>query len=447
MPESVCSILAALTCLAHAQPVSIPIFDDGVTALRAVRFTSSLEPAVPLAINGQSVDDPATPGADFFHAVEGYTRVPQRSPFPLSFVDIFASGYVRPLVFAWDGTPSAIGTSVVAGPSFRPEGAPLDLAPQMLLGRVTALRGQEPQVLSTGSFDGAALFTGTRRYVAPRLGVSTVEVTWTWRAIRPIVLDPTQRGNDAFRLMTLSSMLADADLGLYDARYVRVRQSTGLARTTQIDDSVRGRHLFASPQPLGLGGDVTLFKDHRATWNAGGPSVGVRLVSITGASVLLGVQGYLAETTDPSDDSLSVWVEWLDAPAVIAPGTQISVTFRISSSPATDLGDVDHDGAFTRADALALLGQLGSTLAHPTFDAYADLDADGVVTCRDYDLLLQRMGTHPADLNADGVPDAGDLFRFLDWFEAHSSNADLNADGINDIGDFFVFLDLFQGCR
>lgn len=445
--ESACILRLALALVAPAQPVSIPIFDDGATALRAVRLATSLEPPVPLSINGVSVDDPATTGPDFFHAVEGYVRVPQRSPFPLSFVDIFASGYVRPLVFEWDGTPSAIGTSVVVGPSFRPEGAPLDLVPQMLLGRVTAQPGEEPQVLSTGSYGGAALFTGTRRYVAPRLGSTSVEVSWTWRAIRPIVLDPAQRGNDAFRLITLSSMLADAGLGLYDARYVRVLQSTGQAQTTEIDDALRGRHLFQAPQPLGIGGKVTLFKDRRATWNAGGPTVGVRLLSVSGANVSLGVQGYLAETTDPNDDSLSVWIEWVNPPAVIAPGTQISVTLRISATPATDLGDLNHDGACTRSDALGLLGRLGQRLGHPEFDAYADLDADRVITCADYDLLVDRMALHPADLNADGVPDASDLFQFLDWFEARSANADLNADGVNDLSDFFVFLDLFQGCR
>ena len=47
----------------------------------------------------------------------------------------------------------------------------------------------------------------------------------------------------------------------------------------------------------------------------------------------LGLQGFLAATTNPNDDSLSAWLEWIDAPDVIDTGTTLSARFEITAHP------------------------------------------------------------------------------------------------------------------
>ena len=53
----------------------------------------------------------------------------------------------------------------------------------------------------------------------------------------------------------------------------------------------------------------------------------------------------------------------------------------------------------------------------------------------------------PADIDGNGVLDAGDFFAFLDMFASNDPDADLTGNGIIDVNDFFAFLDLFAaGC-
>ncbi len=441
------TILAAGALAAlPARADDVIIFErDGVAILAAVRDGIS-EPAIPLFVNDVRVDDLTTPSVDVFNVVEGYVRLDGTETFPLAWADIFANGYSRPVILNGTGGSSSFGTSVVTGPSFRPLGEPLDTVPEMLRGNAQWIAGLPVTVNSTGSYGGRALFTSTRYYARPTAGQTQFDIAYTWRATQAIELEPgpSGRGNDAFRLMFLSSMLADAEAGLYDARFLGV--NSGVSTTIEVDDSQRGKHLFTRPMPFALGGSITLFKDNRAVWNPGGPSVRVRLLSLTGISGQLGVQGYLADSTNPNDDSLNVWIEWMDAPAVIPGGTQFQAVFRVTANPPTPLGDIDHNGLLERRDAVLLLGLLGRRAGQLGFDAYADIDADGVIACVDYEELVQRMPFAPADLDQNGVLEAPDFFTYLDWFVAGDAQADLNLSGQIDAADFFLYLDLFEGC-
>jgi hypothetical protein len=40
-------------------------------------------------------------------------------------------------------------------------------------------------------------------------------------------------------------------------------------------------------------------------------------------------EGYLADTREPNGDSLSVWIEWLDAPEVVASDTDLRLDVRV----------------------------------------------------------------------------------------------------------------------
>jgi hypothetical protein len=60
-----------------------------------------------------------------------------------------------------------------------------------------------------------------------------------------------------------------------------------------------------------------LIKETGSAWFPDSPSARVEILEVRGAPGRLGIQGFLAETEDPNDDSLTVWIEWLDAPDTI----------------------------------------------------------------------------------------------------------------------------------
>jgi len=427
---------------------SYKFFDDGEVALLAIPDGGVLEPPIPLFLGGSRVDDPRTSGPDLFTIIDFYDRVPGTGSYPLSGADIIANGFIRPLVQRADGSASAFGTSVVTGPSFREQGHALDLIPEMFRADVSI---GEPQgedrvvVQGRGLYGLRAALVSARSWPDPAVGRTEVVVRFEWEAIIdiPLATGSTGRGFDAFRLAMHSSMLADADQGLYDARYLRVVDPLGRARTIEVRDSARDRYLFASPRPIAAGGSFVLLKDNAAAWNAGSPSIEVRVESVSATVGSLGVQGYLAGTTNPNDDSLSVWLEWVDAPAVVAEGTRVEGTLRVVATPATDPGDLDHDGRFTRGDGVRAFLLLGRVEADSDFDAYADLDRDRAIDDGDFDLIVGLIGAHPADFTGDGTINTIDVLAFLAAFSSGDPSGDLNEDGRVDTRDVLLYLNLF----
>ena len=85
----------------------------------------------------------------------------------------------------------------------------------------------------------------------------------------------------------------------------------------------------------------------------------------------LGIQGFLAPLLCPNDDSLSVWVEWTNAPDCIPAGTVIAFDVLVTATcaagpdacdPPACPGDcADGNGEVGIEDFLRLLGQWGGT--------------------------------------------------------------------------------------
>lgn len=438
--------LSAATSETAAQQ-SYTIYDNGELALIARTNPGVQEPSIPIYLNGVRVNDPSTGGMDSFDLIDFFDRVPGTSSFPLSMADIVANGFIRPLVQRTDGTTSAIGTSIVTGPSFRPQFEPLDLIPDMVRADVTTGGSERVRVLGTGQYGGRATFVCERAYPDPIVGQTVVDIEYTWTASQAITLPSAAngRGNDAFRFIMFSSMLASTPLGQYDARYIAVTDPLGRRRTLEVSDEIRNGYLFPMPRPIAAGRSFALLKDNAATWNPGSPSIEVQIISIAGAPGPIGVQGYRADTTDPNDDSLSVWLEWIDAPATIAAGTTIVARFRVIATPATDPGDVNHDGRRDCADVALMDTQIGRTPIDALFSAYADLDRDGVVTEADRALLRQSLDVVTSDYNDSGATDSQDFFDFLNDF--FIGTADFNNSGATDSQDLFDYVSaFFLGC-
>lgn len=436
-------MLALSSSAALAQTVTM--LDDGELAVIATTNAGVQEPSVPAHLDGVRLNDPRTSGPDLFDVIELYDRVPGSSSYPLTFADIVANGYVRPLVQQADGTTGAIGTSVIAGAAFRPQNGVLDLVPDMsradlALGGVARVR-----VEATGSFGGRASIVSRRSYPEPSIGRSEVIIDYSWTARQNIVMPTINagRGNDCFRLVMLSSMLADIRGGVYDANYLMVQDRQGRRRTVALDESARNQHLFASPRPTGVGMSFALLKDTAATWNPGSPSIEIEIVSASKELGQLGVQGWRLDSLDPNDDSLGVWLEWMDVPEVVSAGTEIRISLRVIATAPTDPGDLDHDLDIDCVDVAALDTLLGRRLPDPTFDAYADLDRNGIINAADRALLVAMLEDPPADWNGSGVVNSQDFFDFLTSF--FSDVADFNADGVTNSQDFFDFLGAFFG--
>jgi hypothetical protein len=450
-------------------------YDNGEYALIALPNAGTLEPPIAVTLNGQSVNNPATPGGDVFEVIELWDRVPGTSSYPLTLADIIASNYTRPLVQkpapGGGGGGGGIGTSVIVGPSFRPAGQSLDLIPDMQSAAITILGGGNTgnrfTIQTTGTYGGKASFVGTRAVPDPLVGVpplaskTSIVCAYTFVALQTISLptDPKGKGFDAFRFFMLSSMLGSLNLGQYDANVLVTENAAGQRKAVALSDQPRGVHLFAAPQATSIGRGVALFKDKQATWNPESPSVEIRIDALNvktpggppgGVTPLVGVQGYLASSTNPNDDSLNVWLEWLDAPATIIAGTTITAEFRIVATHPTDRGDLNHDGVFTCEDfslfdALALVPPLTPT--SPVFNAYADLNKNQVIDDADRALLVGLLGGLPADCDKDGVLAIDDFICFQTLFATGDPYADCDADGQLLIDDFICFQTYFAiGC-
>ncbi len=432
------AIAAAMALAGASEAQSVRFFDDGEHALWAIQNAEVQEPSIPLFYGRKRVGE----GEAEFDIVECFDRVPGTDSFPLTLADIVANGYVRPLVQQASGTTSSIGTSIVSQPGFRVEGEPIDIVPDMLRGDARHV-GKMLEVTGIGRYGGRATIASTRSSRDQLVGQTRFAIDFLWRSDQPLDLADDGEGFDAFRLCWLSSMLADTDAGIYDARYLSILSASGPAWTIEIDDERRGRHLFAEPREFGVGDAIVLRKDSWGTWNPGSPSIELRLVSLEGPIGRIGVQGYLAQTQNPNDDSLNVWFEWLDAPDVVPPATVIRASFEVVATDPTDPPDTNHDHAIDRKDAWRVLSLRGRTPKDEDFDSYADLDRSGVIDAADYAGVLAMLAFHPADIDQSNAVDGADFFAYLDLFAAGDGAADITSDGSIDASDFFAYLDLF----
>ncbi|MBC7834817.1 MAG: hypothetical protein H7Y88_06925 [Phycisphaerales bacterium] len=441
-----------MVALAGTARADFTFYWDAEFSLRAVTNAGVQEPSVPVYLNGARIDDGGTPGSELYDIVEMFDRVPGTSSYPLTVADIVANGYVRPVVQRTNGTTGSFGTSVVTHAAFRAAGQPLDLVPDMTRADVAAPLAAGPErhaVQGTGAFGARASIVSTRRYPDPEVGRTEFEIQYTWTALQNIALPPAPggRGFDCFRLVMLSSMLADLNAGVYDANYLAVTSAQGTRRTIRLRDDLPTGHVFSVPRATGLGGGFELLKDNGATWNPGSPSIRVEIVEVSGPVGIagsLGVQGFLLASENPNDDSLSVWLEWTGAPAVVNAGTVITARLRILAKMPTDPGDLNRDGAFTCDDYSLATALLGRVEADADFDAYADLDADGEIDGADLTLLAELAGLSGADFDGNGAIGSADITAFLvAWFADLAGGtlaADFNQSGVTSSVDITAFL-------
>ena len=406
-----------------ASGLDYKFWDDQEVALLAVLDQAGVtEAPVPVIFSGDStvyggqLGFGCQPSSSTFEAINIIDRVPSTNEYPQTWADIVANGYVRSTYQNGDGSTGTFGTSVITAPSFRALGQPLDLIPDISTAGVDmtynfpnyvddGMGGMIPDgpplrstftISGTGTYGASATVASTRGYPDPIVGATTTTVDFTWTADQAISLETNKSvGNDAFRLITLSSMFASRAAGEYDGSYVEVQEAGG--GTTQkilTDATPRAAHLFAAPVLTSVGKTFTLFQDTSATFNPGSPSIEVTIDALTGVTGTIGVQGYLDTSVDPNDDSLSVWLEWVGAPTTIPMGTVITGSFTIRATPPTAppsncAGDIDGDGNTNVFDFAILATFFGQSVTPGT---NGDLDGNGIVNIFDFAIFAADFG-------------------------------------------------------
>lgn len=391
--------------ISPATGIDIDFYDDGELSLRAAD-AGVFEPEVPIFHNGVLIND------EPHKVVEAFDRVPATFGFPLTFVDLHANTYLRATYQRPDGTTASLGTSVVGSASFRTP-AGLQFIPTVERGAVVTGFGARYRSTIEGSFNNVADIVTTRRFEDPGLHRTTIDVTIDFNATQNIALNTQTQfvDNDRFRMGMISSMFSAPDA--YDADLIRYEDAAGVIHNIPLSASTpRGTYILDAPVPAGNW--IELVKSPGSTWFSDSPTI--RLEILDRAELNLAVQGYLAGTTNPNDDSLNVWLEWLDAPNNVPAGTTFKVKYRITAFPPgipPRLGDLNEDGTINPDDINLLFGQFAGT-ANPPFDIDGDYDADIDDVQR---LVTTIIRTRMGDTNLDRQINEVDLAYLADGWK------------------------------
>lgn len=364
-------------------------YNNGSLAL--VAADAGLEAPVPIYHNGVLI------GGHNHKVVEAFDQVPGTGSFPLVFVDLHANTFLRNSYQMAGGGGGALGTSVVGSASFR-TGAGLQFIPTVTRGDVTTdgfFGRYHSQIV--GNFGSQASIDTQRTFPDPVVGKTTVGLTVDFTADQTINLDGGffSPGNDRFRMMTVSSMFSSSTV--YDADILRYEDSNGDIQTLQLTDAT-SRDSYVLPIADEVGGWIELIKSPGSTWFSDSPTIRVDITDKGG--MRLGVQGFLAGTTDPNDDSLSVWLEWLDAPNTITSGTNLGIGVDVVATADPELpvivGDLNADGFVGIDDLNIVLGNWNQSVLRG-FHTAGDPSADGFVGIDDLNTVLGNWnaGTPP----------------------------------------------------
>jgi hypothetical protein len=410
----------------------VKFYDDGELAVWGRGSIAGVgEPAVPTYVNGLYTGS--------FQAVESYDKVPGVSSWPLTMVDLVANTYLRTAYQAADGSGVPLGTSVVGTFSYRTS-AGLQYVPSVTRSDVTTGGAARLQTSVTAQFGSDATVSASNTFPDPPAGTTTIGVTTQFQANRNISLSQAQLGNDAFRLGGLSSMFVSPTV--FDSSIVRWRAADGSVHEVPLSAATpRNSYLFAAPITIAAGGYFELIKGPGSTWYPSSPSVRVDLTGLSGLTGRVGIQGWLADTTNPNDDSMNLWVEWLDAPATIPSGATYKATFSVTAVPPCAAADLNGDSLVNAGDIDLETAAIRGASANLKYD----LNGDGLVNQADVDYAIKRiLGTAYGDANLDRKVDFADFQVLLDHWQSTKAGwaaGDFTGDGTVDFADFQKLLD------
>ena len=323
MNRAMAVVVPVVMFAASALVADVKIYDNGELALWGRENPAGVAEPVVKTYYGGSLQGS-------FKVLEASDKVPGRSSWPLTVADLVANTYLRPTYQRADGTSGSLGTSVVGTASYR-TAAGLQYIPSISQADVFIGGSDRLRTVLSGQFGTDATVRSTRTFPDPPIGSTAVGLTVGFETQNAIPLDAALLGNDAMRLVSMSSMFADHSQ--YDADVLRWLDPAGTVHTLRLTDATpRDAHLFSSPMEIAAGGYFELIKEPGSSWDSASPSIRIDLSSLTGLTGRVGIQGWLANTTNPNDDSLSVWLEWLDAPPTVPSGATYEMSYTVTAT-------------------------------------------------------------------------------------------------------------------
>lgn len=262
------------------------------------------------------------------HAIEFYQSTVSNSRYPLTAVDIIANSYLRLSYIKSNGNSATLGTSLVGSISFRTNDNILHFVPEISEATLEIDQNQNPQVTIRGRFGDLATLTASRRYVLSSDLDPYCQIKVTLEALKDIELASHALKTDAFRFCTLSSMYTPTH---YDANSIEyVDHQNEVQKLLLNGTTKRNSYLFTRSPKLST--KLALIKDGKSAGRVCTPgssdSPSMQL-SIDNSEFTLAAQAYLDQNLDVNADSLSLWLEWIDAPNIISCGRKISLTYTV----------------------------------------------------------------------------------------------------------------------
>ena len=271
-----------------------------------------------------------------FHGIEVYERAHGTPGFPQTVADLVSNTYFRLTYQKPDNSSATFGTSFVGSCSFRTADNTLHHLPTVM--RVDLDFEPHLRVRILGRFEDLAEIVLERTYRASTVHRTVMTLHSTFVALKEIELSSAHLGIDAFRLFSISSMYAGVDC--YDGNLLRYRtRGSSSAELDLRKSDIRGRYLFSGRESAS---EIFLLKQtgsmgrRNTPGSPDSPSVRATIVDSTLPLDQIGIQAVLVDSTNPDDDSLSIWCEWLDAPSVLRDGLSVSSSVECSAFDTTD---------------------------------------------------------------------------------------------------------------
>jgi hypothetical protein len=312
-----------MTTSSHRQ-----LFSSDGLVIKGLVTSSIPEPPVEVLLNNKTVGK--------FQGLELFEKIAGSKSFPQTVADLVSNSYVRLTYQKLKGRSATFGTSFICCPSFSKSDDSFQLVPKSLKVEVSTETPERLRIESLCSYEDLAQVRSVRTYATKaEVGRTTMIYESTFTVLKDLHLRASNRGTDAFRLFSISSMYSDSNC--YDGNVVQWRAENGADVRLRIQDvKERKQYLFRAKSTCS---EFSLLKEIGSTGRKSSPgspdspSARVQLLDCSIPKSELSIQGFLAPSTNINDDSLTIWMEWRSAPKVIKEGTRISARAKFCSFP------------------------------------------------------------------------------------------------------------------
>lgn len=320
--------------------------------LKGLRSPTIIEPGIPVRVNDEPVGR--------FQGLEVFEKVGDHSGHPQTIADLVCNGYFRLTCQKANGTSATFGTSVLGTISVRTVDETLHFVPTAKSADVT-IGGIHRLLVQLDAKHGSFGELSSTRCYAADAGIheTSMQLAVSFVAKEPVEFSRTRIGYDRFRLCTISSMFSAPTL--YDGNVIELTTVEGVM-VLPVDQFIQ-RPLYLFSEAVACH-EFALVKTHGSQGKVAtpgspdSPSIRVRVVESSVPISELGVQAYLAESTDVNDDSLTVWLEWIQCPNSLEAGYEIRATLEVTSflEPSLSCRAADASGSIRTDPVSAALG-------------------------------------------------------------------------------------------